>query len=243
MNVILHNVWGLPDAVVSMMISTGRWTPEKEEDIRKIFQECLDEKGFWKVKDTVYNKQCMEQADKYMQRLVKWGTQHITLLRFVNFSATVQGLHRAGQDDWDAHAQRFNNRIIRMSTRYCECDTSVSDYYKDKIIPTDVYLEKNNIEIPNEITVDGVEYVKGVNGYIRKDLQNQQDVKRGLYMLSLPSNYIFQCDITQWSHVYKERCNGGHAHPEVKECCEMLCDRLLEANPYFSRDLFEKIKN
>ena len=49
--------------------------------------------------------------------LLKMGKKHITVLRFIDISIMTEGLHRAGQDDVDAHARRFDNRIIRSSTR------------------------------------------------------------------------------------------------------------------------------
>ena len=51
------------------------------------------------------------------------------MLDFVTISVTVEGIHRAGQDDWDAHAKRFDNRIIRSSTRLADfSEGEMSDY-------------------------------------------------------------------------------------------------------------------
>ena len=119
----------------------------------------------------------------------------------------------------------------------------MSDWYKDKIIPTDVALAMLNITTPDEIEVDGKKYVKTVNGYILKEMENVSDVKRGLYMLSIPSNFVFKVDLTEWSHVYKERNKNGTANPEVKQLCEEIADQMERMIPIFNRDLFEKVKN
>ena len=187
-----------------------------------------------------------ETFDGYMNKLVKWGEAHITLLKFIDLSITVEGLHRAGQDDWDAHAKRFDNRIIRNSTRIkgVNFDYEMSDYYKGKIIPTDIaaYMVLG-IEFPNEIEYEGKTYVKAVNGYILKGFENNNDVKRGLYMLSIPSNFIFRVNLAEWAHVYKERNKNGGANPEVKQCCEMMADQLIKAHPQFTRELWMNVKN
>lgn len=178
-----------------------------------------------------------------MDKLVKWGSVHITMLRFIDFSITVKGLHRGGQDDWDAHAKRFENRIIRSSTRLSTFDYEMSDYYKDKILPTDLDLKELGISIPEKIEYRGKTYVKRVNGYIEESYADDNDVKRGLYMLSIPSNFVFNVNLTEWAHVYKERNAQGGAHTEVKECAEAIASQLEKAVPWFNRDLFLAIKN
>ena len=90
------------------------------------------------------------------------------MLRFIDFSITMEGLHRAGQDDWDAHAKRFENRIIRSGARLSTFDYEISDYYKDKILPTDLDLKELGLPIPEKIGHGGKTYVKRVNGYIEE---------------------------------------------------------------------------
>ena len=68
-------------------------------------------------------------------------------------------------------------------------------------------------------------------------------MKRGLYMLSIPSNFIFKVNLTEWAHVYKERNASGTANPEVKECCEAIADELGKMVPWFDRTLFAAIEN
>jgi len=202
----------------------------------------LDRKGFLLSSNPDTEKE-LARFKEWMDTLVKWGRKHITLLRYIDFSCTVEGMHRGGQDDWDAHAKRYNNRILRSSTRLASFNYEMSDWYKGKIIPTDVALQHMGMEIPDSIEVDGQTYQKAINGYIRQDLIENQDVKRGLYMLSIPSNFIFKVDITEWAHVYKERNARGTAHPEVKECCEAIAGLLQDAHAQFTTQLFEEILN
>jgi hypothetical protein len=179
----------------------------------------------------------------WLNRLVKWGWKHITMLRFIDMSVTVEGLHRAGQDDWDAHAVRFNNRIMRSSTRLSTFNSEVSEWYTDKIIPTDIAMAELGWSVPEEVTIKGSAYIKTTNGYILKSMKDDQDVKRGLYMLSIPSNFNFKVNLTEWAHVYKERNKNGSANPEVKLCCEGIADQIEMFQPLFNRQLFEKIRN
>ena len=120
----------------------------------------------------------------------------------------------------------------------------VSEYYEDKIIPTDVALAHLGIVTPDEIEYDGRTYVKGVNGYIVKGMEHLNDVKRGLYMLSIPSNFIFKINGTEFAHVYKERNAKGTAAPELKTGVESMADQVEEAtNGFMNRDLLMAIKN
>ena len=240
MNVTIRKISGIDDAINTMYISKRTWTPELEQDIYDTCERVLDRKGF--IKDNV-NKEDYEKFNKWMDLLCKFGKKHITMLRYIDFSCTVEGIHRAGQDDWDAHAKRYDNRIIRSSTRLADFGYEMSDYYKGKIIPTDLALQELNIIIPNTIEVDGKTYVKVINGYIREDLKDNKDVKRGLYMLSIPSTFVFKCNITEFAHVYKERGEHGSANPEVKECAELIVNQLEKMCKWFNRDLFMSIQN
>lgn len=240
MNVYLNEITGIDDAFVSMFMSKRSWSRELECEIRTVCKNVLTHNGALK-KDC--DKQDLEKFNGWMDSLLKWGWKHITMLRFIDFSITVEGLHRAGQDDWDAHACRFNNRIIRSSTRLANFGNEISEWYEDKILPTDIALKNLGLSIPEEVFINGETYVKAINGYVRKDLANNSDVKRGLYMLSIPSNFIFKVNLTEWAHVYKERNAQGAANPEVKLCCESIADQLETFHKQFNRDLFRKIEN
>lgn len=244
MKIYLNKMSGIDDAIVSMFISKRSWTRELEENIYQVCQRVLDARGKLK-NETEYPelKEDFSLFNGWVEKLVKWGWMHITMLRFIDMSITVEGLHRAGQDDWDSHAKRFNNRIIRSSTRLSTFSYEMSDYYKGKILPTDQALSALGVTLPEKIEVDGVAYVKAINGYIREGMEEDKDVKRGLYMLSIPSTFIFKIDLTEWGHVYKERNASGHANPEVKQCCEAIADAIEDFIPAFNRELFLKIKN
>ena len=237
MNVYLNSISGIDDAIVSMYLSKRTLTRELEEHIRREVRCNTDTSGFLinpgaEVKD-------------WLRKLFKWGTRHITMLRFIDLSFSVYGLHRAGQDDLDSHAMRMNNRIIRSSTRLADFSRGeMSDYYAGKIIPTDRALELLDIELPDQIEVDGTKYIRGVNGYIVEGSENNKDVKRGLYMLSIPSNFIFRVQLTEFAHIYKERNMEGGANPEVKLAVEGMASQLARATDGFvNRQLLLDIKN
>lgn len=240
MKVYLNEITGIADAIVSMFMSRRSWTREKEIEIRETCERVLSREG--RIRPEA-DEEDLKKYNDWMTSLVKLGWHHITLLRFIDISITVEGLHRAGQDDWDSHAVRFNNRIIRNSTRLADFGYEMSDWYQDKVMPTDMALDYLGIDAPDILEKDGVTYVKTVNGYIREDLQDSSDVKRGLYMLSIPSNFIFKVNLTEWGHVFKERNENGTANPEVKMCCEAIADQIEEFQPRFNRELFLKIKN
>ena len=83
----------------------------------------------------------------------------------------------------------------------------------------------------------------GANGYILKEYENDKDVKRGLHMLSIPSNFIFRINLTEFAHVYKERNEFGTANPEVKQCAEMCLSEINKCYPQFNRELMLNIQN
>lgn len=240
MKVYVNEITGIADAIVTMFMSKRSWTREKEMEIRNTCEAVLDRHGRI-LADA--DEEALDKYNSWLDSLIKWGWRHVTMLRFIDISVTVEGLHRAGQDDWDSHAARFNNRIIRSSTRLANFGYEVSEWYQDKIIPTDTAFEYLGIDTPDTIEKDGVTYVKTINGYIREDLKNSADVKRGLYMLSIPSNFIFKVNLTEWAHVFKERNSEGTANPEVKLCCEAIADQIEQIQPKFNRELFLKIKN
>lgn len=233
MKVYLNEITGMADAIVTLYLSKRTWTPELDKEIR----------NGWDMYRSPYKFDEDEITAKRIESFCKYAWKHTTMLDFVTISATVEGIHRAGQDDWDAHACRFNNRIIRASTRLADfAEGEMSDFYKGKIIPTDVALrEVFNIHMPDEMEKDGQEYVKSVNGYILKGMENDKDVKRGLYMESIPSTFIFKVNMAQWAHVYRLRNRNSTANPEVKELAEMLQDEIEKQMPWFNREFLAKV--
>ena len=247
MKVYLNEVTGLADALVSMYMSKRTWTRELEDEIR---HDC---KVIYILNKCPYPscepfallaelQSAQDRIEKRLKSFCKFAWKHITMLDFITLSVTVEGLHRAGQDDWDAHAYRFNNRIIRSSTRLADFgEDEMSDFYKDKIIPTETALEMLGIETPQTIEKDGQTFVLAQGGYVREDLQNNRDAKRGLYRMCIPSNFIFKINLAQWAHVYKMRNKNGTANPEVKEVAERIQDAVEEILPWFDRAFIDKI--
>lgn len=245
MNVYLNEIVGYGDAFTATLMSKRTWTREREEKYRNMVEEVTTRRGTVLTLEKLGNlhKESLDRFYKKLEQTCNWGKNHITLLRYIDFSFTVEGLHRGGQDDWDSHAQRFNNRIIRASTRVTFFEGEKSDFYKDKILSTDEALSIISMKVPGVIEKDGVKYVKTINGYIREDMKDDPDVRRGLYMLSIPSNFIFKVNLTELAHVYKERNIDGNANPEVKELAETVADLVQEACPTFTRELLLAIKN
>ena len=243
MKVYLNSIQGIPDAITSMFMSKRTWTRDKELEIRRVCNRVLDRTGRFQIGPFSKDPDVI-QYNEWLEKLCKWGREHITMLKFIDLSFTVEGLHRGGQDDWDSHAKRFDNRIIRSSTRLAKFSDEMSDYYKGKIVPTDEMAEFLGIDLPDRVIAqDGQPYVKTVNGYVRDDLKEDKDVLRGLYMLSIPSNFIYKVNLAEFAHVVKERNANGHANPEVKQLCEESVKLLTEAQPMFTRELMLAIKN
>lgn len=235
------NVTGFYEAFVSMFISKRTWTPELDKKIEKICDSILDNHGRFKP-DT--NIKDIEQFNKWLDILLKMGKRHITILRFIDITIMTESIHRAGQDDVDAHAMRFNNRIIRSSTRLATFNEGEkSSYYEDKIITDGEMCELLDIGLPKEIKIDGKDYVKSANGYVLKEYENNKDVMRGLYMLSIPSNFISKINLCEWAHVFKERNENGGANPEVKEWAEDVMHQITCFHEQITRDYILSVQN
>ena len=240
MKVTVNSITGFEDAFATMYISKRSWNPEKDNQIRETVANYVDRNG---KPDKDVKKEVKEEFERMLEMALRMGKKHITILRYIDISITVEGLHRGAQDDFDAHARRLDNRIIRSSTRLAEFGEEMSDWYKDNIITTDKACELNGIILPLEIERNGKKYIKAVNGYIREDLKDNKDVKRGLYMLSIPSNFITKCNLTEFSHIFKERNRDGGANPELKECVEEMVVQMNHWHPQITRELLLEIKN
>lgn len=242
MKVYLNEISGLWQAIVSMYMSKRSWTREKEEEIMHLYADCYNRFGDRNVWTDDMRK--WEEMDKLLDKLLKWAPKHITMTRFLDFSFTVEGLHRGAQDDFDAHAKRLENRILRSSTRLAKfTGNEKSDWYKDKIITTDEALQHMNMNLPAEIMIDGKNYVRSVNGYVLEEYIGDNDVLRGLYMLSIPSNFTFRVNCTEFAHILKERDKNGNAHPELQECVEEMLRQIQDEIPQLTREWFYSVRN
>ena len=252
MNVHVNSISGMDDALVALHMSKRHMTEAFENGIRQMYFLCVSPFGELYSHERVmefesdllldYSVDTLEEVYTTFQRMIeklcKYGQKHITLLKFIDISVTVYGLHRAGQDDWDSHAKRFDNRIVRESTRLAEFgESEKSAYYADKILTTEEVLKALRIELPENYTdADGRVWVKEDGGYVAEDMTASQDVRRGLYRLCIPSTFIFKVNLAEWAHVYRERCAAGNAHPEVKELAEAVQDAIEQAIPMFNRE-------
>lgn len=247
MQVYLNRIDGWDDAILSMFYSKRHVDREFEMMVRRtVFNAVINyPDGQRPVGALVQHRIRDTDLSDWLYSLFKWAPHHITMGRFLDFSFTVYDLHRAGQDDLDSHAKRMENRIIRSSTRLADFqEGEMSNYYREKIIPTDVALAILGITAPDELEFEGKTYVKAVNGYILKGMENDRDVKRGLYMLSIPSSFIFKINMTEFAHLYKERRIEGGANPEVKQAVEMMVDQLVESTINFvNRGFLMSVKN
>lgn len=233
MEVYLNRITGLDDAIISMYMSKQTWTPELDKKIRDLYDENVDKYGSLVAKPS---QDFLDMVDKTIKYGVHYG--HTTLLRYIDISFVSDGLHRGGTDDWDSHAKRMDNRIVRASTRlstYKEGD--ISDYYKGKILFPFEAMKELGLEIPNNIEIDGVRYVRTEFGYINEEYKDEQDVKRGLYPLSIPTKFIFKVQYPELAHIYQHRNNDSTANPEVKELAEKCKKELLYAFPILAENL------
>lgn len=241
MEVTVNSITGFEDAFVAMYISKRTWTPELDKEIRTTCKNVVDEYGNLREKCTTEN---LEKFNRWLSTLLKMGRKHITVLRFIDISIMTEGLHRAGQDDVDAHARRFDNRIIRSSTRLATfSDNEMSDFYKDKVITTNKALGILEIDIPDSFEYEGSRYVKSPNGYVKEEYENNKDVRRGLYMLSIPSNFVSKINLCEWGHVFQQRNKDGGANPEVKEWAEEVMRQINSIHKQITRDYVLSIEN
>lgn len=238
MRVQLNSITNIDDALLTMYFSRGTWTWEIDREVRKMVDSCTDRRGNY-IGGLAEN---IEKYTKTMTTWLKYAPKHSTMASFIGLSFTVEGLHRAGQDDWDAHAKRMDNRIIRQSTRLGTLpEDAKSDFYKDKILTYHEAMTILGIETPDEIEHDGKTYVKVHDGYVLKGMEKNRDAHRGLYHLAFPSNFTFEINLAQFAHVYRLRNDKGGANPEVKQLAEQCMSLITAAQPFLTRDVVMSI--
>ena len=234
MKVYLNSVRGIDDALVSLLMSKRSWTREKEVQIRGAVAYHSNSEGFPTGTDG------KEFFDRELAKLIKWGVEnhHTTLIRYIDLNFTVEGLHRAGQDDWDSHAARMNNRIVRASTRLATFnDGEKSEFYQNKILYPFEAFELAGVKIPEKITYEDKVFVKTDFGYIDEDLEGDKDVQRGLYPLAIPSNFTFSIQYPELGHIYQHRNFKSTANPEVKALAEAAYLHLWKVFPILAENL------
>ena len=157
---------------------------------------------------------------------------HSTISRFIDFSCTITGLHRGATDDFDAHAKRLDNRIIRMSTRTtAPDDLELSGFYQGKVLTLSEVADKLNL--PDTIEIDGTTYQRHKFAYIDKDSIDSKDydVIRGGTPLGISNTFTFKCNMTEWAHIVRLRNKDSHAAPELRQMIEMINSKLNALEP------------
>ncbi|MMZ52635.1 Thymidylate synthase ThyX [compost metagenome] len=162
MNVHLYKVSGYEEAIMSLRMSKGKfYSWDKAQDIQDLVYVCTDSRGFlageWehhsKYEYLIDKKVICCNADtkvtgSYKEDIAEFQRllgltmnnamgefSHHTLMKYIDISFFTEGLHRGAQDDLDAHAIAFNNRITRFSTRLAEIpEAKLSEWYQDKLI-------------------------------------------------------------------------------------------------------------
>lgn len=235
MKVYVSSITGFPEAMESMYMSKRTWTPELMKEIHDVCHA------------VEFHNASEEQTTKFNEMLgkvLKIGRRHITLLRFIDIAMTVEGQHYAGVADIDSHSMRFNNRIIRSSTRLADfAQDEFSNYYRDKVMSAEAMAEVLGVVFPDEITVENNKWIKSPGGYIKAGYEADRDVKRGLYPLGIPSNFVAKINLTEWAHVFRMRNMDGGANPEVKEWAESVMEQTTKKYPQITRDYVLSIEN
>ena len=98
MKIYVNSITGIEDAIVSTLMSKRSWTREKENDVRAICERVIDRNGRF-YKDEPIELEDICKYDRWLDSVLRIGWKHITILRYIDISVTVNGLHRGGQDD------------------------------------------------------------------------------------------------------------------------------------------------
>lgn len=272
MNFKLFKVSGYEDAILSLRMSKGRFYDwKKARDIQQLVWAVTDSQGFicmpqeyaCKVSSMHFNelndhtKLTGNFYDdlKEFKRLLELtfnnsmkDHKHHTLMKYIDVTFITEGLHRGAQDDLDAHALGFNNRITRFSTRLAEISSNeLSEWYKGKIIPFYKAIQMLNdnseeqvhfppyIKDENDITfkLTPLGYVVEKHAQIPAKNGLAKDIQRGLMHLALPSDAIWKSDIFNLRYIYKMRNKLTKANPELKEGIDQLAKQIEKNIPIF----------
>lgn len=254
MKCAIRRISGIDDAIMSLMFSRRSYTEEIDLQIKKDLADISDPLtgAILPTKEPEFPA-AYHNIESWLKKVAKYGAGvgmstaidagHDTLLRFIDFTVVVEGLHRGAQDDLDAHAMRMENRIVRSSTRLGLIElnrlksTYMSDWYKDKIVTFEDYLanelgDEFDSVLPIRMYKDGVQYTRTISGYVRDDLINDDDARRGLYRLSMASDCIFKINLYNARHLYKRRNIHTKASPELKELIESFADQAESMLPH-----------
>lgn len=265
----LYKAAGYEEAINSLRMSKGKfYSWEKAVEIQQLVYLVTDAQGFiidphdYEVKLDLVSEENNKITGDYeadvaeFKRLLQLTFnnamgefKHHTLMKYIDVAFFTEGLHRGAQDDLDAHAIAFNNRITRFSTRLAEIDQNVlSKWYQDKVIS--IYDAQKHIgqQLPQEIETDEGTFLLTPFGYVQERYAQvpaknglAKDVQRGGMTLGLASNAIWKTDLFNLRYVYKMRSKLTKANPELKIGMEQLADQIEKHipvfGPYFRKEL------
>lgn len=262
MNFHLYKVSGYEEAIMSLRMSHGKfYSWEKAQEIQQLVYLVTNECGFlneeWQYDnklDTIdwHNNPKISgdystdiEEFKRLLGLTKNNAMrnfdHHTLMKYIDVSFFTDGLHRGAQDDLDAHAMGFNNRITRFSTRLAIIEEQkVSDWYQDKIIPFHDAIQLIGDSLPQEIEHNGEIFKYTPFGYVLQRYEEmahnnglRKDVMRGLMGLATPGCAIWKSDIFNLRYIYSRRSKLTKANPELRIGMEQLADQIEQHIPVF----------
>ena len=238
---------------------------EKAQDVQQLVYVCTDAQGFLASEDEYELKAQslnygINTGSKITGNYEKDVTEfkrllsltfdnamgkydHHTLMKYIDISFFTEDLHRGAQDDLDAHAQRFNNRITRFSTRLAEIpEPKLSDWYQDKVITFHDALNelKEHECLPPYIKKDGIVYELTPFGYVAEKYNGiskknglYKDVIRGLIPLGHAGSALWKIDLHELRYVYFRRSKFTKANPELRLLMEQLADQIEQHIPVF----------
>jgi len=247
MNVSLMSIRGIENAIISLMMSKRTYTESKGKYIQYLVSHFTRSNGL--LNTEIFNSKDYQQEKTeyidWLNKLLKYGIihEHETLLRFIDLTFTIEGLHYGGLADLDSHSMRMNNRIVRSSTRLAEYNgTEKSEWYKDKILNPTEYLQAEGL-IPPVLKYKGEEYILRPFGYVKAGYEEDKDVLRGNYPLSVDSNCIFSINFIDFRHIYKVRGKHSKAHPELKDAVERMVGHLKRELPILGEIVDKEYSN
>jgi hypothetical protein len=278
----LYKVSGYEEAIMSLRMSHGKfYSWEKAQEIQNLVYVCTDEKGFLADPFT-YEKKLLSLEGKRRELYGKKITgdylgdisefkrllgltknnavgqfDHHTLIKYIDISFFTEGLHRGAQDDLDAHAMGFNNRITRFSTRLAEIpEPKLSEWYKDKLIPfheahkliCEIDTGRNGNMMPQRLELDGTIFKYSPFGYILEKYADMaknnglyKDVQRGLIPLGQGGCAVWKSDLFNMRYIYFRRSKLTKANPELKLGMEMLADQIEKHVPVFGEHFRQQL--
>lgn len=273
----LYKVSGYEEAIMSLRMSMGKfYSWEKAQQIQDLVYAATNKQGFLATNQEyrhnirsigidASNTTHAKITGNYDNDITEFkrllgitknnamGQQdHHTLMKYIDISFITEGLHRGAQDDLDAHAMGFNNRITRFSTRLAEITTpALSEWYQDKVISfheANQLIDNNKVDncfakewgLPDVLEINGDSFKYSPFGYILEKYANMseknglfKDVQRGLIPLGQEGCALWKSDIFNMRYIYFRRSKLTKASPELKIGMEQLADQIELNVPVF----------